>query len=80
MAPRKVSDTEPRRSGRIAALPAAAAPAEAPKPKAAKATAKKRAADDVDDAQEGDTSAAKAKKVRAGTFFVFLRTKTRWAN
>lgn len=70
MAPRKVSDTEPRRSGRIAALPAAAAPVEVQKPKAAKAKAtKKRAAEDVDDAKEGETSAAK--KVRAG-FFIFL--------
>lgn len=68
MAPRKVSDTEPRRSGRIAALPAAPAPAEAPKPKAAKAKAtKKRSAEDVDDAKEGETSAAK--KVRTAYFF-----------
>ena len=68
MAPRKVSDTEPRRSGRIAALPAAPAPAEAPKPKAAKAKAtKKRSAEDVDDAKEGETSATK--KVRTAYFF-----------
>jgi len=64
MAPRKVSDTaaEPRRSGRIAALPVAA-PAEAPKPKATKAKAtKKRSADDVDEVKEGETSAAKKAK------------------
>jgi len=72
MAPRKVSDTEPRRSGRIAALPAAAvAPVEAPKPKAAKAkAAKKRSAEDLDDAKEGETSAAK--KVRTGFFLSFF--------
>ena len=79
MAPRKVSDTEPRRSGRIAALPAtaaAAAPVEAPKPKAAKAkAAKKRSAEDLDDAKEGETSAAK--KVRYWIFFfVFLSSCT----
>jgi peroxiredoxin Q/BCP len=75
MAPRKVSDTEPRRSGRIAALPAAAAPVEAQKPKAAKAKAtKKRAAEDVDDAKEGETSVAK--KVRAG--FLFSCTNSLW--
>jgi len=77
MAPRKVSDssTEPRRSGRIAALPVAA-PAEAAKPKATRAKAtKKRSADDVDEVKEGETSAAK--KVRAGIFiFVALDFST----
>ncbi|KIM43836.1 hypothetical protein M413DRAFT_389587 [Hebeloma cylindrosporum] len=69
MAPRKVSDAEPRRSGRIAALPAAVALVEAAekKPKAAakakvKAT-KKRSAEDLDeDAKKGETSAAKKAK------------------
>jgi len=70
MAPRKVSDTEPRRSGRIAALPAAAAPVEAPKPKAAAAKAKAAKKRSAEDLKEGETSAAK--KVRTGFLFDFL--------
>ena len=71
MAPRKVSDTEPRRSGRIAALPSAAAPVEVQKPKAAAKAkaAKKRSAEDGDDVKEGETSAAK--KVRYCFLFFF---------
>ncbi|KDR79327.1 hypothetical protein GALMADRAFT_1233899 [Galerina marginata CBS 339.88] len=64
MAPRKVSDSstaaEPRRSGRIASIPAPPAPEAKPKP--ARAT-KKRSAEAVDEAKEGEASAAK--KVKA---------------
>jgi len=74
MAPGKFSDeaggaAEPRRSGRIAALPDA--PADAPNPNAAKGKAvNKRSAEDLDEAKEGETSVAK--KVRAGISSEFL--------
>ncbi|KAF8885398.1 thioredoxin-like protein [Gymnopilus junonius] len=58
MPPRKVSEStaEPRRSGRIAAQPAPAAPE--PKLKAAKA-AKKRSSEAVNEPKEGEGSASK---------------------
>ncbi|KAF8962083.1 thioredoxin-like protein [Flammula alnicola] len=64
MAPRKVSDSasaEPRRSSRIASQPAPPAPEVKPKP--AKATKKRAAEEVVDEAKEGESSAAK--KVKA---------------
>ena len=59
MPPRKASEgtpAEPRRSGRIAAQPAPAAPEV--KPKTAKAT-KKRSAEAVNETKDGEGSATK---------------------
>jgi hypothetical protein len=73
MTPSKTFDAggvaEPRRSGRIAALPAAQV--DAPNLNAAEfKAANKRSAEDLDEAQDGETSAAK--KVRAGIVFLAL--------